>query len=153
MSTAGPPLNTAEVIAAVDVRAFETTVRRRDAVMGAVAFAATRFLGTADWDDDVRAVLARLGNAVEVSRVYLFEGSHDARGALCVTMRNEWVANGLPVVDWPSRLDLEAIGLGRWKMLERGAVVHGPLASLPPSERQYFEQRRILTIAASPVAN
>ena len=151
MSTAGPQLNTAEVIAGVDVRAFETTVRRRDAVMGAVAFAATRFLGTADWDDDVRAVLARLGNAVEVSRVYLFEGCHDDRGALCVTMRNEWIASGFSGTNWPPRLDLEAIGLGRWKMLERGAVVHGPLASLPPSERQYFELRGVRSIAAVPV--
>ena len=151
MTTAGPQLNTAEVIAAVDVRAFATTVRRRDAVMGAVAFAATRFLGTADWDDDIRAVLARLGNAVEVSRVYLFEGCHDDRGALCVTMRNEWVASGFPVIDWQPRLDLEAIGLGRWKMLERGAVVHGPLASLPPTERQYFELRGVRSIAAVPV--
>ena len=32
MSTAAPRLNTAEVIAALDVRALETTVRRRDAV-------------------------------------------------------------------------------------------------------------------------
>ena len=57
--------STAEVIAAVDVRGLEATVRRRDAVLAAIDIAASRFLDTADWDRDLREVLERLGAALE----------------------------------------------------------------------------------------
>ena len=48
------------------VRTLEATVRRRDAVLGAICYAASRFLATADWDRDIKQVLARLGTAAEV---------------------------------------------------------------------------------------
>src|SRR6476659_2508085 len=89
---------TSEVMAAVRqtpddprVRGLEATLRRRDAILGAVSHAATRFLTTSDGDRDIREVLGRLGGAAELSRVYLFEGSKDTDGRICVRMRHEWV--------------------------------------------------------------
>src|SRR3954463_3178855 len=81
------------------VRALEATVRRRDAVLGAICYAASRFLGTADWNHDIRLVLARLGTAAEVSRVYLFEGYRNDSGAICVCMQEEWLADGVTPLD------------------------------------------------------
>ncbi|MEP6731364.1 MAG: ATP-binding protein [bacterium] len=136
------------------MRGLEATIRRRDAVLAAVSHAASRFLLNANWDADIRDVLARLGSAAEVSRVYLFEGMPDEGGALCVRMRCEWVAPDVrPVADLPEmqEIDLAAVGLGRWKALERGDVIHGALAQLPASEREYFSRLGIRSIAAVPV--
>jgi hypothetical protein len=47
----------------VRVQGLEATIRRRDAVLAAVSYAAAHFLGPADWDRDVREVLGRLGSA------------------------------------------------------------------------------------------
>src|SRR5512140_868167 len=136
------------------MRGLEATIRRRDAVLAAVSHAATKFLIDADWDRDIREVLARLGIAVEASRVYLFEGIQDDRGGIRVRLRNEWVADQVrPVAELPEmqEIELRAVGLGRWGALQRGDVIHGPLASMPPSEREYFGRLGIRSIAAVPV--
>jgi PAS domain S-box-containing protein len=136
------------------VRGLEATIRRRDAVLAAVSYAATRFLLNADWDSDIRDVLERLGRAVEASRVYLFEGVQDDSGGLRVRMRHEWVADGVQPLPRPADtnvIDLAALGLGRWKALERGDVIHGPVATMVPSEKEYFTRLGIRSIASVPV--
>jgi PAS domain S-box-containing protein len=136
------------------MRGLEATIRRRDAALAAVSYAASKFLINADWDRDIQDVLARLGSAVEASRVYLFEGDHGSRGALCVRLRHAWVAEHVhPEREIPrmQEIDLAAAGLGRWKALERGDVIHGPLQSLLPSEQAYFASLGIRSIAAVPV--
>ena len=158
----GLPTNTSEFLAValhtpadVRVRGLEATVRRRDAVLAAVYHAAAHFLGPADWDRDIRDVLGRLGSAAEVSRVYLFEEYHDDdRGVLRSRMCYEWVAAGVtPLADRPliGDMELAAVGLARWEMLGRSDVIHGPIASLPPGERQYFAALGIGSIAVMPV--
>jgi PAS domain S-box-containing protein len=136
------------------MRGLEATIRRRDAVLAAVSHAATRFLLHVDWDQDIRDVLARLGSAAEASRVYLFEGIHGEGRALRVRLRNEWVAAQVrPMGDLPElqEIDLAAVGLRRWEVLERGDVIHGPLDSMPATEREYFARLGIRSIAAVPV--
>jgi PAS domain S-box-containing protein len=138
---------------------LEAVIRRREAVLAAISFAATRFLATADWDRDISDVLARLGEATEVTRVYLFEGSHSSDGSLRVSLRNEWVAPNAPArpadSDAPDvarqNLDMEALGLGRWAALERGETITGSIETMAPAERAYFERIQIQSIAAVPV--
>ena len=136
------------------VRNLETTLRRRDAVLGAVSFAASRFLATADWDRDISEMLGRLGNAAEVSRVYLFEGYRDAAGTLRRRLRHAWAADDVSDRECdPALQDIAvgAAGLGRWRLLERGDVIHGPLSSMPPTERAFFENLGVKSFAAVPV--
>ena len=135
------------------VRTLEATVRRRDAVLGAICYAASRFLATADWDRDIKQVLARLGTAAEVSRVYLFEGRH-GEGAFGVSMQEEWLADGIAPLSKETAqqdVDIGSHGLARWEVLERGDVIHGPLASMPESERAYFGAYGVRSLAAVPV--
>jgi PAS domain S-box-containing protein len=136
------------------VRALQASVRRRDAVLAAISYAATRFLDTADWDRDIRDVLGRLGDAAEVSRVYLFERYSDLTGTPRARMRAEWSTAGLRALcDDPAMadFDLGAAGLARWESLERGDVVHGPLAAMPTSERDFFARLGLRSVAAMPV--
>jgi PAS domain S-box-containing protein len=73
----------------------EEALRRRDAILRAVAFAAERFLKQATpWQENAQEVLERLGMAAEVSRVYIFENYADVDGATLPTKRYEWLAPG-----------------------------------------------------------
>jgi PAS domain S-box-containing protein len=136
------------------VRGLEETVRRRDAVLAAVCFAASHFLGTADWDRDVIEMLGRLGAAAEVNHVYLFEGYRDSTSALRRRLRHEWVAPGhAGCACEPAMRDVEveSLGLQRWALLQQGEILHGPLALLPLNERAYFEHMGVKSFAAVPV--
>ena len=133
---------------------LEAAIRRREAILNAISYAAARFLGTAHWDRDIRDVLGKLGGAAEVSRVYLFAAHRDERGTLRMRMEHEWVAPGMePFASDPARCDVDpvAVGLARWAGLEHGDVFDGPVSSFPPSERAYFESLGLQSVAVVPV--
>jgi PAS domain S-box-containing protein len=135
------------------MRGLEAALRRREAVLEAVSYAASRFLGTLDWDHDVREMLGRLGGAAEVARVHLFEAYRDGEGALHRRLRYEWAAEGatVPELD-PALRDVAVSEIGaRWTLIERGEVLHGPVVSLAPGERAYFARLGIGSFAAVPV--
>jgi DNA-binding NtrC family response regulator len=64
-------------------RRVEEELRRRDAILEAVRFAAERLLGEAiGWEESVRDVLRRLGETTRASRVYVFKNHVDEDGEL-----------------------------------------------------------------------
>ena len=81
-------------------RLYETEgkLRQRDAVLDAVSFAALRFLGSDDWAAEMAAVLERIGRAADMSRVCVFANHPDAQGRLCMSLRFEWTAPGIPSI-------------------------------------------------------
>ena len=136
------------------VRGLQASVRRRDAVLGAISYAATRFLSLAEWEHDIRDVLGRLGNAAEVSRVFLFQRYRGSNSELRVRMRAEWCTEGLrSLCDDSSAADFDpvSVGLGRWETFERGDVVHGSLSTMLESERAFFAQLGLQSIATMPI--
>jgi PAS domain S-box-containing protein len=137
------------------VRTLEAALSSREAILAAVAFAATRFLDEPDWESNVRDVLERLGTSADVSRVYLFEMFCDTEGVLRISQRYEWAAPGITAeIGNPAlqNLDLAAAGLGRWgETLARGDAIHGVVAELPEGERKILDEQDILSIALVPV--
>ena len=136
-------------------RALQATLRTREAILSAVAFASMRFLNDPDWEKSIADILARLGEAADVSRVYIFEMFADAEGVLRATQRHEWVAPGIkPEIDNPDlqNMDLMQMGLQRWvPALLSGETIHGIARELPASERAILESQDILSIAVVPV--
>jgi DNA-binding NtrC family response regulator len=121
--------------------------RRRDAILEAVRIAAERFLGeTAGWEDNVRSVLRRLGEASEVSRVYIFENYVGEGGEVWAAQRYEWVAPGVSTqIDNPllKALPYRTAGFGRWeKTLGRGELIYGHTRDLPESEQPELRPRK-----------
>jgi PAS domain S-box-containing protein len=131
-------------------------LRRRDAVLDAVRFAAERFLGgTAGWEENVRSVLRRLGEAAAASRVYIFENYKGEDGELWATQRYEWVAPGVSAqIDNPilEALPFRAAGFGRWvEVLGRGDLVYGHTREFPESEQPELRSEDILSIVVVPI--
>jgi PAS domain S-box-containing protein len=137
-------------------RKVEEELERRDAILDAVRFAADQFLGeAAGWEESIKAVLRRLGEATQASRVYVFENHADGDGDLRATMRYEWSAPGISTqIDNPvlQGISYEAAGFGRWiKMLGRGDLVHGHVRELPEIEQTELRAEEILSIAVVPI--
>jgi PAS domain S-box-containing protein len=134
----------------------EEALRRRDAILSAVAFAAECFLKVAvSWEESIAEALEQLGRAAQVSRVYIFENYAGVDGEVWSTQRYEWVAAGVSSqMDNPlmQALPYRAAGYGRWmEMLRRGEPVYGHTRNFPAGEQPEFREQDILSIAIVPI--
>ncbi len=134
----------------------EEDLKRRDAILEAVRFAAERFLraGTS-WEESIQDVLERLARATRVSRTYVFENYVGDDGELRNTITHEWVAPGVvPRIDNPTyrKVSLKNAGRARWiDVLERGEMMLSHVRSLPDSERSRTEGEGALSFAIVPI--
>jgi PAS domain S-box-containing protein len=138
-----------------DQRQSEAAVRRRDAILEAVSFAAVRFLETTGWADCIAEVLRRLGAAAEVSRIYMFQNHVGEHDTLLASQRYEWAATG--IIPQIGNLELQefsfsARGFQRWEdFLRRGEIIYGNVRTFPESERALLELHGIDSIAVVPL--
>ncbi len=137
-------------------RRTEEELRRRDAILDAVRFAADQFLGeTVGWEESVRTVLKRLGEAARASRVYVFENYVGEDGELWAAQRYEWVAANVSAqIDNPvlKAIPYRAAGFGRWvQALGRGDLVYGHVRDFPEIEQPELRAQEILSIALVPI--
>ena len=135
---------------------IEQDLRRRDAIFEAVTFAAEQFLrGNTTWEDAADAVLARLGRATDVSRVYVFENYLGDDGAPWATQRYEWVASGItPQIDNPflQAMPYRVCGWNRWEeLLSRGEIVHGHAREFPEAEQPEVCGQDVQSIVVVPI--
>jgi len=117
----------------------QEALRRRDAILEAVSYAAQRLLLAPDWKEAIESVLARLGQATGVSRVHILENHHGPNGELRASQRFEWVAPGIASdINNPTLQGFpwEAGGLGSWATaFRRGEVIQFRVSDLPPQQR------------------
>jgi signal transduction histidine kinase/CheY-like chemotaxis protein len=75
-------------------RQAEAALKRRDRILEALSFMASRFLQTSDIDSNINICLERLGAATEVSRIAIRENYTDAFGSLSAKRKYDWTAPG-----------------------------------------------------------
>jgi len=133
----------------------EEGLRRRDAILQAASFAAKRLLTSGKWQQDIGEILARLGAATGVSRVYIFQRHTDDRGRPVVSHRCEWTARGVkPVINAPSLQEFayREAGLDHWEqILLRGEVLAAHTRELSPVEQAVFATRDVRSVLWVPV--
>jgi diguanylate cyclase (GGDEF)-like protein/PAS domain S-box-containing protein len=125
-----------------------------EAILSAVGFAASAFLQARSWEERIPEVLARLGRAAAVSRVYLFENHADEQGRRVHSQRFEWTAENVkPQIDNPDLQNSPWSGTyARWAdILAAGKVIHGHVRDFPEEERRSLEREEILSMAVVPV--
>ena len=125
-----------------------------EAILSAVGFAASAFLQASNWEEAIEEVLARLGEATRVSRIYLFQNHRDEHGWLAHSQRYEWTAEGIePQIDNPKLQSIPWDGTyTRWlKVLAGGGVIHGNVREFPDAERDELRQEDIRSLAVVPI--
>ncbi|MEW6406131.1 MAG: histidine kinase N-terminal 7TM domain-containing protein, partial [Chloroflexota bacterium] len=142
MRLAPEPLGFNHVIIFHDIsvrKEAEALLNRREAIMEAISFAAEQFLREPLWEHAIPRVLEKMGQATDVSRVYVAMNYTDMEGTLHSSLCYEWAAPELS-----KRIDdlrmlhmpLQKVGLTRWEeCLGKGETIQGPLKTLPESER------------------
>lgn len=133
----------------------QDAARRTEAVLGAVGFAAERLLRADSWEDEAQEVLAKLGEATEVSRAYIIQNLRGEGGTLLARATHEWRRPGIARTVTQALRDgypWEAGGFGRWvAVLGKREPVHGPVATFPRSERKRLATIDVRSLAGVPV--
>ncbi len=133
----------------------EEALGRRERILEGVALTAELLLRSGSWAQSMPKVLEALGQAADVSRVYIFENHHAPDGTLLISQRYEWADGSVePQIDNPELQNLPyvAAGYGPWvDRLSSGEPVHGTLSSLPEGEGRLLGEQDIQSVLALPV--
>jgi len=133
----------------------ELALRRREAILEAVSFAAGKFLQTESWEKDIQNILGRLGQSADASRVYIFENHLNDTGGLLTSQRYEWVAPGIePQIDnrKMQNISWRGAGFGRWEeQLSQGQMIVGHAWEFPRSEQELLASQDIKSILLVPI--
>jgi len=133
----------------------EQALERREAILSAVAHSAELLLRSTDWQQSVGEVLATLGEAAQVSCVYLFQKHLSPTGQTVVSCRHEWVAPGVkPMLGSPYAqfVPLRQRGYGALEdSLSRGEPYSGTSEDVPGSENERPDRPAVHSFCIVPV--
>jgi PAS domain S-box-containing protein len=136
------------------LKEVEDALRRRDMILEAVA-TITEELLLAHPGAVMPDLLARLGEASRVDRVYVFKNHRADDGTLLTSQLYEWTADGIkPHQDQLVFHNFAYLknGFGRWvKTLGAGEPLHGSVHDMPESERAVLEGQAICSLALVPI--
>ena len=138
-----------------DYRPRRGPLPRWDAVLEAAAFASGQVITPEGHEPEVHKILACLGQAAGVHRVFLFRKRLDADGAPYISHHGEWTAPGiLPLRHHPQlrSLHYETEGFLRWgQVLDDGGHIAGPVNTFPRDERRLLSRFSIKSVALVPI--
>jgi len=133
----------------------ELLIKRRDAILEAIAFGAEEFLRAGNWTDVIQEVLERLGKAAELSRTYLFRNHRGKNRALLTSIEYEWTAHdATPQIDNPmlKNVSYRKMEGERWaRIMSRGKHIKGHVREFPPKEKEALAYQDIKSILAMPI--
>ncbi len=133
----------------------ETALSRRESIMSAISLAAEQFLKESTWEHTIPGVLEKIGQAANISRIFVAMNYVDHNGYIYSSLCYEWAnADAAPQINNPSvqHVPLRKAGMGRWeKMLSQGNPIHGLVKDFPETEVGFFQKIGSQSIAAMPV--
>ncbi len=136
-------------------KAAEIALAASDELLQAVAAVNLEIARATRVDDDLERAFGRLGRAVDVDRVYLFDVRRSDEGATIGRQRVEWAREAaLAEMDNPAlqHFDFDAAGVGRWAdALHAGRPVQGVVDLLPPGEQPVLSAQHIQALLVLPV--
>jgi diguanylate cyclase (GGDEF)-like protein/PAS domain S-box-containing protein len=133
----------------------ELALARRESIMSAISMAAEQFLKESAWEHNVPGVLAHIGQAANVSRIYINTNDTDADGIIRSSLCYEWADPRVASqINNPAlkQVPLRATGFGRWESyLSRGLPIYGKVSEFPLEEQGFLRALGSLSIAAMPI--
>jgi PAS domain S-box-containing protein len=138
-----------------DKKDIETTMQRQNTILEAIGFCSEILLKLPDFEPTVTEALKQLGNAADLSLVYICENSTDDTDDILASIRYEWCVNDMKThLGNPEFQDFsyERSGLSRWvELFKKGDNVHENTNSLPEKEKIHFSKLGIKSLLAIPI--
>lgn len=138
-----------------DRRAVEEQLRKREAILEGIGFAAGQLLRDENWERSIHKVLERLGAASGVSRITVVQNHQRQNGEYLMQPRFSWIdprAGGSIETPLPEGLPYRAAGLARWEtVLAHGECLSGVAREFPPQERRFLMDQEIASILLAPL--
>lgn len=132
----------------------EAELHKRDSLLQGVAEAASHLLTNTDYGSAIEKVLAALGTAAGVDRVYLYENHpHPITMEPAVSMRFEWTqASVTPTIDQPYQQNQPYGASNRWyTALSSGNSVSCIIRELPATEREVLDRDGTQSVLMVPI--
>ncbi|MCL4847436.1 MAG: PAS domain-containing protein [Acidobacteria bacterium] len=143
------------VIDISDRKVAEAALASRDALLQEVATVNLEIARAGRVDAELGPQLARLGQATDVDRVYVFDVVRSDPGSTVIRQRVEWARPGVtPQIGNPGlqHFDLEAQGFTRWlDPLRAGQPVQSRIDSAPAGELAVLRDQDIQSLLVLPV--
>ncbi|PWR75435.1 PAS domain S-box protein [Methanospirillum stamsii] len=149
-----PARMTGTTIDISDRKKTEQQLIRKKNILGAISFAATKMMSSLS-DETINEVLSRIGKAVGVSRVYIFNHEYSKDGIALISQKYEWVSEGIiPQINDPlfQNLDWKSAGYERWgSVLFNGGIIYGNIRDFPDKEQTMLSILDVKSIAMVPI--
>jgi diguanylate cyclase (GGDEF)-like protein/PAS domain S-box-containing protein len=133
----------------------EADLSRRETMMSAISLAAEQFLKESTWERNIPGVLEKIGQAANVSRIYVFMNYSDENDIIYSSQCYEWAAPGVTAqINNPDlqHVNLLEAGFARWQeKLSGGNSIYGILRDFPESEKSVLQSQNILSMALIPI--
>ncbi len=133
----------------------ELELHRKDNILEAAAFSAERLIKTHHWNDCIKDILEKLGEAVGTGRVCLFQNRKDSNDKVISATAFEWSSSRAgkdlqkPVI---KDRNFDEIGLSRLRsLLESGLPISGAIDDFPENEKKIFAKGEVKSILVIPV--
>ncbi len=132
----------------------EKELLRREAVLNALRYSGEVLLSATSWKNHAEGILAHLGEALHVSRMFIFECCSDGTNKYFNRLF-EWCAPqitpqfGNPLLE---KISLSNAPFDRWwKKLNSHELVAEKIDDLSASEKSFFERRNTKYLVAAPI--
>jgi PAS domain S-box-containing protein len=123
---------------------------RQQEILRAIALTGQYLSDVRNLSERLPAVLAQLGQAVQVVQVYIYENSQLPDGRYLASQRFTWsVFRQMVRRDIPrlQNLDYVALGFQRWiEYLQAGRPIYGPVETFPESEQRSWGKRSAVIV-------
>ncbi len=131
----------------------EDALQRSDVILKAVNYASELFFKYNYTTQSIADVLKRLGEATEVSRVYIFENFEDNKKQIYTSLLFDWATPNVDDVDGTTLKEINyKDGFSRWvKTLQKGKPIHGNIGDFPKSERKLLAELGLVSIVIMPI--
>ncbi|MEI6221581.1 MAG: PAS domain S-box protein [bacterium] len=137
---------------------LEEGLRRKDRLTEIVSHAAEQFLSVQGGESIamiLQGTIKKLGQEMQVSRVYVFENSTDEKGAVLMQQTFEWVAKGIAPQLSEQKLQKlpynSKAAAGLQDAFTKREMFLGHVRNFPPAERKILAEQGIVSLLLVPI--
>lgn len=133
----------------------DESVMRMQILIQTVGYVAARLINDTDLEEGIQNGLARLGEALDVSRTYLFEVFSNDAGEWMLNYAYEWAATGVSAeIANPEmqNVGFQALGIDMWPpVLMRGETITCLRSQVTPALQALLDAQKILSLVCVPI--